>query len=451
MRGQALRAAAIAVFGVGFGAAATAADRDDAAVERGRVALTRQSHLPPAWSLDAYKKAGDLWGEPHPDPETDPEGYAAAFRRRYGLHPAPFPNDGLPMGLRRATGAAGAVGIQLDCLVCHGGSIGGRSYVGLGNSQLDLKALLDDLTRADGRVPAPALFTVNSTRGTNNAGQIAVALLALRNPDLSPRRFPLLTGASLPELDTPAWWNLGPKATKYYDGRTDSRAFRSNMQFLLGDATLARLKELEPTFRDIDAYLRSLAPPKYPFPIDASKAERGRALFERNCARCHGTYGPAGSYPSKLVPIDVIGTDPARLRGLTDRFIAHYNATWLGRDYPVETPPLGYQAPPLHGIWATAPYLHNGTVPTLHHVLKSADRPQRFRRPPSTDFEHYDRDRVGWTFEPVPEPPAPGLPPIEAKWIVDTSRWGLGNGGHTFGDKLTDDERGAVVEYLKSL
>ena len=66
---------------------------------------------------------------------------------------------------------------------------------------------------------------------------------------------------------------------------------------------------------------------------------------------------------------------------------------------------IGYQAPPLDGIWATAPYLHNGSVPTLYHLLKSSDRPARFRRPPSTDFEHYDQVKVGWKFEPVTDAP----------------------------------------------
>jgi mono/diheme cytochrome c family protein len=353
------------------------------------------------------------------------------------------------MGLRRAMASDGTVGLALDCLLCHGGAIGGTSYVGLGNSQLDLKALLDDLTRADGKIPPFSPGTVNSTRGTNHAGQIAVILLGLRNEDLSFRGFPLLSGARVPELDTPAWWNLGVKRTKYYDGRTDARAIRSNMQFLLGEATLDDLKQLEPTFRDIDAYLKSTTPPEYPFPIDAAKAERGRAVFEANCAKCHGTYGPDAAYPNKVVPIDAVGTDPARLHGLSDRFIAHYNATWLGQDYPVEEPPTGYQAPPLRGVWATAPYLHNGTVPTLYHMLKSSERPARFRRPDSTDFAHYDTDRVGWKFAIVEEAPGP-MPRFEAKWIVDTARWGLGNGGHTFGDKLTDEQRAEVIEYLKT-
>ena len=112
---------------------------------------------------------------------------------------------------------------------------------------------------------------------------------------------------------------------------------------------------------------------------------------------------------------------------------------------------VGYQAPPLDGIWATAPYLHNGSVPTLATLLKSSDRPARFKRPPSTDFEHYDTAHVGWKFEVVTEPPSPALTPHEARFIYDTRRFGLGNGGHTFGDKLSDDERMDVIEYLKTL
>src|SRR5262249_5310234 len=157
--------------------------------------------------------------------------------------------------------------------------------------------------------------------GTNNAGQIAVALLSMRNPDLSVRKFPLLTGASLPELDTPAWWILGKKATKYYDGRTDARASRSNMQFLLGDLTLQQFKNIEATYADIDAYIKGLTPPRYPFPIDAAKADRGHAIFRTTCARCHGTYAPdPETYPNRVIPLDVIGTDPARAKGLTPRF-----------------------------------------------------------------------------------------------------------------------------------
>jgi mono/diheme cytochrome c family protein len=435
------------------GAETTAVDRS--ATERGRIALTLTGFLKPEWSESAYRNAGGLWDQPAPVPERDPAGYAAAFQYRYGLHPAPYPNDGLPMGLRRGLGPGGTKkGLQIDCMVCHGGSIGGKSYVGLGNTQLDLRALLNEMTTADGRRPPPPVFILNSSRGTNNAGQVAAVLMSIHNTDLSFRSFPLPLAANLPEMDTPAWWLLKRKATMYYDGRTDARSVRTNMQFMLAEKNLEGFKALEPAFRDLQAYLKSLEPPKYPFPIDAVKAGRGKVVFEKSCARCHGTYGPGGEYPNKIVPLDVIGTDPARSNGLSDRLVAHYNATWLGAEHPVKTERVGYQAPPLDGLWATAPYLHNGTAPTLHTLLQSSTRPKRFTRPPSTEFEHYDTVHVGWKYTEVSaeeQASTARRSAFQARFIVDTSRFGMGNRGHTFGDRLSEDQRMDLIEYLKTL
>jgi hypothetical protein len=224
------------------------------------------------------------------------------------------------------------------------------------------------------------------------------------------------------------------------------------MQFLLGEKSLRDLKDLEPTFSDIQAFLKSLKPPKYPFPIDSDRANRGKVVFEKTCARCHGTYGADGRYPNKIVPLDLIGTDPVRATGLSERLVVHYNSTWLGEDYPAEPKMVGYQAPPLDGIWATAPYLHNGCAPTLATVLNSTERPARFRRPPSTDFANYDQADVGWQFEVEQAPSSPAPPNSAAnRFVYDASRFGLGNKGHTFGDGLGDDERHDVIEYLKTL
>ena len=73
-------------------------------------------------------------------------------------------------------------------------------------------------------------------------------------------------------------------------------------------------QKAEPAFRDIQQYLLSLEPPKYPFPIDRRRPRRGEAVFTDNCAKCHGTYGEKWTYPNKVIPLDEIGTDPNRLR-----------------------------------------------------------------------------------------------------------------------------------------
>jgi len=425
-----------------------ATEPDPASVERGRIALTTKSFLNPGWTNEAFPRAGTYWDDKAPPADLARDRYVESFMERYGLHPAPFPNDGLPMGLRKA--GAERQGIQIDCLVCHGGSIGGTSYVGLGNTTIDLQPLLADLTHADGKLMPPSLFNLNSARGTTNAGMISVVLLSLRNTDLSNRALPLFLGANLPELDAPAWWILGRKSTMYYDGRTSAESVRSILQFFLAEKSLEELKELEPTYRDVLAYLKSLKPPKYPFPINAEKASRGEQVFKKQCVKCHGTYGPGGTYPNRVVELTEIGTDPARALGLSDRFVAHYNATWFGEIHPASPKMVGYQAPPLDGIWATAPYLHNGSVPTLAALLDSSLRPDRFTRPPSTRFEHYDTEAVGWKFEEVTDAKEERSP-FRAKFLYDTSRFGLGNGGHHFGDALDDASRAALIEYLKTL
>lgn len=432
-------------------------DDSAAAAERGRIALTLGSFLAPEWKSSAYGATASFLGMAPSDAETKPEAFSAAYRARYGLHEAPYPNDGLPMGIRRGRGADGRKeGLQIDCMVCHGGSIGGQSYVGLGNTTLDLDTLLREMTLADGRRPPPRVFTLNSTRGTVNAGQIAAILLSLRNPDLSRSRIPIPLGANLPELDVPPWWRLAKKATIYYDGRTDARSVRTNMQFLLGEFTLEDFKRMEPTFRDIREYFKSIKPPKYPFAIDRERAEIGRLVFEKTCAKCHGTYGADGEYPNVIVELDKIGTDPKRALGLSDRLIAHYNSMWLGEEYPADTKMIGYQAPPLDGIWATAPFLHNGSVPTLDALLDSSKRPIRFRKPPVTDFQYYDQVNVGWKVETIDPSETDrdipkDAPPTEARRIYDTRRFGLGNQGHLYGDGLSDADRRGLIEYLKTL
>jgi hypothetical protein len=133
--------------------------------------------------------------------------------------------------------------------------------------------------------------------------------------------------------------------------------------------------------------------------------------------------------------------------------VAHYNSTWFGKPDPVASECIGYQAPPLGGIWSSAPYLHNGSVPTLHALLDSSTRPNRFTRPTSTEFDQYDAQNVGWKFRRVSDQEfaSQKRSPHEAHFIFDTARFGLGNQGHTFGDKLSETQRMDLIEYLKTL
>src|SRR5262249_32919403 len=161
--------------------------------------------------------------------------------------------------------------------------------------------------------------------------------------------------------------------------------------------------------------------------------------------------------PNKIVPIDEIGTDRTRWAGLSEGVGRHYNESWFAHektgwltdDYPARQT-AGYQAPPLDGIWATAPYLHNGSVPTVYHLLSSKARPKYFSRSYRTGKEDYDPVKLGLKTQVLEHGAEPQLPARERRQVYDTTLPGRGNSGHTFGDALSEDERLAVIEFLKT-
>ncbi len=445
----------IACLGVAMATAGSGDPRRTPAVtpaERGRDALLGKAFVPAIWTRQAYDQAWKQWGA-----KEKPADYPKAFIDRYGLHAAPYPNGELPMGIREGRNILLGKGLTNDCMICHGGSIFGQSYVGLGNSTLDLQALYEDLSAADGLLRGTP-FTFSHVRGTTEAAAMSIYLFRFRDPDLNlvpPAKFEFK--AHLCE-DVPAWWLLKKKQTMYHTGSTPARSVRSIMQFMLSPITSGDdIKKEEPVFADIQKYILSLEPPKYPLSIDVRRAAQGRELFTQHCAKCHGSYGPDGVYPNKLVPLATIGTDRSRAEAFTDAHSEMYNRTWFGQErgpdgelYQSKSP-RGYQAPPLDGIWATAPYFHNGSVPTVYHVLNSKARPKLFTRSFRTEKEDYDPVKLGWKFTEIEKAPGPNLPAIERRKVYDTSQPGRGNSGHTFGDDLIDAERWAIIEYLKTL
>jgi hypothetical protein len=431
---------------------ALASERSPA--ERGKQALLGRAFTPAMFSLASYDEAWRCW-------ETGgmkPHDYDRAFRQRYGLHPAPYDNGKYPMGLRESFSLLLGKGLTSDCLMCHGGSIAGKSYIGLGNTSLDFQALFEDLSKAS-HGPARPPFTFCNVRGTSEAASMAVYLLGFREPDLTVR-YPRRDLDLSPNLceDVPAWWLLKKKKTMYHTGGSGARSVRTLMSFMLHPFNSPKtFEQEEATFKDIQAYILSLEAPKYPFSIDHALAKKGEGLFNETCARCHGTYGANWTYPNRVVPLEVIGTDRTRHDGVTRKWGDYYNKSWFahektpdGNGYPVR-PTDGYQAPPLDGIWATAPYFHNGSAPTVYDVLNSKTRPRRFTRSYRTDQDAYDTSKVGWKVQLLEQPADANLPPYERRKIYDTTLPGRSNGGHTFGDDLTEAERLAVIEYLKTL
>ena len=104
--------------------------------------------------------------------------------------------------------------------------------------------------------------------------------------------------------------------------------------------------------------------------------------------------GEKPTYPSVVVDIDDIGTDRVRFEGFTKIDREVYRDSWFadfGKDKTI-VEPKGYLAPPLHGVWASAPYFHNGSVTTLWHVLHPAQRPVVWKRHETK----YDGKKSGW-------------------------------------------------------
>lgn len=246
-------------------------------------------------------------------------------------------------------------------------------------------------------------------------------------------------------------------------------------------------------------------------PLDQKKVAAGAALYKENCQRCHLAPLPEltaqldklaydkeqqppdwwqsknGSWYLRVVdiPLEFIGTDPRQAtdfmnrkassgdlgkgtvsasdgldlvtRGIADRFFRLQNiaatdrAAWAGGRDPADPrirAELIYKARPLNGIWAVAPYLHNGSVPTLEALLSPDDsaRPRTFWM----GSRQFDPVNVGYSGAE-----------IKGATLFDTSRPGNANSGHRFKDgprghgvigrALSAEERAQIIEFLKSL
>jgi mono/diheme cytochrome c family protein len=371
----------------------------------------------------------------------------------------------------------GADIVSQNCLQCHAGKFNGQLMVGLGTAEADftddMSALLnavpipdipiaglEQMTRFANRVKVLGPQTVMRTVGTNPAEMVAVTLVAHRDRHTlawSDAEMLPVPDFQVPS-DPPPWWRAHKKNALFYNGmaRGDHRGTMMLATALCTD-TVAEAQAIDSYFADIQAYIRSVEAPKYPFMIDAALARTGEALFLKNCAGCHGTYAEKDedeTYPNLLFPLDLIGTDPVVAEGGTKyapQLVDWYNESFYGTVTRMEpdNPFPGYMAPPLDGIWATAPFLHNGSVPSIELVLDSTKRPTYWKR---VDFDsaHFDQWSLGWPFIELAYGHA-DADPAERKFIYDTTHLAHSNAGHTFGDHLSGAERHAVIEYLKTL
>jgi hypothetical protein len=257
-----------------------------------------------------------------------------------------------------------------------------------------------------------------------------------------------------------------------------------------GDPRMVNVRIHEP----LNPFIDNLPPPPYPFPVDLARAREGKAIFKETCATCHT------SRNQSIYPADTLGVDPNRT--MLNTSVSRYGLAALvmegcriyglnnpgqpGADWCVpegdwqkqldeyfrDTPRRvvegtnGYKADVLHGIWAQAPYLHNGSVPTIGQLLCASTRPPRFFR----GNLHYDEALMGFEWA---DRSAARYGPNDTMLIkeYDTTVTGKANTGHTFGanlcpdtsgldpvkdrttiaDRLKQSRVGALLEYLKTL
>lgn len=487
----------------------------------------------------------------------------------------------LPMGVTQLREEDGSWTGQLNvtCSICHGGAVGRpEDGEGLGamygtNSLSDITVMFTDLARLAPSQSALAIISQNKVRGTGNITNFQLfGTLTLADSSTIPGYLTVQAEPSTGTEDPPVWWNVGSRSAKFYDGGQviDSKRIELSFHFpdFFNDLEGAKQWVLD-NQQDGDTWISGLKSPAWPEAklgaIDTRLAEAGAILFHAkdlwaeglnnptrrpdggngSCASCHGAYSPRyvndpafldspllDGVASYITPIDIIGTDTARLDGNSERVQQYSRDNWFAySDGPYNEEgvslcgnwadaslrgdrELGYLAPPLFGVWATAPYFHNGSVPDIEAVLDPSQRPDIWRRQSNPapaglegqvvmGFDYsldsgYDAERMGWKHEQLDCAVGNSLPlfgvttplvdcnpllddgptlqdglsllwangglawnllnvpimsdeQIEERKIYNTYYYSQGNEGHEFTAVLSAAERRAIMEYLKTL
>jgi hypothetical protein len=431
--------------------------------------------LPPYWMFTAL---------PSICSEKAPGGYA-----QFGF--IFEPGHDLPIGVSRRR-RFGVDQVGLNCAACHTGTVRDsptskpRIVPGMPSHQLDLQSFvqfvldcsLDNRLTTDnvrGRWPAsggPGLFERVLMR-FGFVGRIQIETLVRRNkiapilkglvPDWGPGRVDTFNPykaiqfnwnlAQLPDAerigaaDLPSIWNQAPREGMHlhWDGDNDSVDER-NLSAALG-AGVTPVTVDHAALKRVRDWIWTLPPPKYPYPIDASVAARGAALYQTHCLECHADHRfrdgvKSGGKVGLVEPIERIGTDRHRLDSYTVIFAANQYGLYPNSPYRFThfRKTAGYANQPLDGVWLRGPYLHNGSVPTLRALL---DAPQRRPTTFYRGYDVFDQDHVGFVSTVAA---ADG----RAFFRYDTGVAGNSNSGHQYGTTLSDDEKRSLVEYLKT-
>jgi hypothetical protein len=230
-------------------------------------------------------------------------------------------------------------------------------------------------------------------------------------------------------------WNEDKRTWVHVDGNTQSPIVRNLAASLgLGAPMIGHTGIVDFAVVERQTKLsQQIRPPKYPWAIDRAAAKRGTKTYRQNCAGCHD--GPAND--ARLYPVD---TDPNRAEIFTpeiaERFNQFFTELRISGYVPPEKPLRStqrYWAPDLAGVWARAPYLHNGSVRTMQELLAAADnRETRWHR----GTRLYDAEAMGYG--------------DQGAYVLDTTGPGNSNRGHEYGVQLSAAQKHDLIEFLKT-
>jgi cytochrome c5 len=235
-------------------------------------------------------------------------------------------------------------------------------------------------------------------------------------------------------------WDADQRTWVHMDGNTRSPIIRNLAASLgLGAPLVGRRSELD--FAKVQrhtALSEVIRPPRYPWGIDRTAAERGAKIYSAQCAFCHD--GPQTD--SRLYSVAEVRTDPNRAEVFTEEIADKFNKFFDElqiKGYQAPRPhalrgTLKYWAPSLAGAWARSPYLHNGSVRTMQELLTPpAQRAKTFRR----GSHVYDAAQMGYT--------------NAGAYVLDTTSPASSNAGHDYGTGLSPNQKHDLIAYLKTL
>jgi mono/diheme cytochrome c family protein len=252
--------------------------------------------------------------------------------------------------------------------------------------------------------------------------------------------FDMRADSSVGTTDLPSLWNQRVREGLWlhWDGNNNLVTER-NKSAAIGAGASEDSLDL-PAMKRIEDWILDLKPPAFPVGrIKSARVSFGKALYEKQCASCHDL---GSKMVGQTVDAATIGTDSERVNSFTAALTEKMNTLGTGRPWKFShfRKTNGYASMPLDGIWLRAPYLHNGSVPTLRDLLKPPEeRPAVFWR----GYDVYDYDNVGFV--------SSGADAERAGFRYDTGARGNSRQGHTYGTDLKPAEKDDLLEYLKTL